>query len=38
MFMKGIFEMKPPTLRYNFIWDFGIVLDFIKVFLGYFYL
>ena len=28
--MKGIFELKPPTPRYEFIWDVNIVLDYLK--------
>ena len=30
--MKGIFELRPSTPRYNFIWDVSIVLDFLKNF------
>ena len=28
-FMKGVFELKPPLPRYQFIWDVSIVLDFL---------
>lgn len=29
-FMKGVFELKPPTSRYGFIWDVSVVLDFLQ--------
>lgn len=29
-FMKGVFELNPPRPRYKFIWDVGIVLDFLR--------
>lgn len=28
--MKGIFEMKPPSIRYEFIWDVDVVLKFLS--------
>lgn len=28
-FMKGVFELKPPIPRYNFIWDVSVVLSFL---------
>ena len=28
--LKGIFELKPPSPRYEFIWDVNIVLYFLK--------
>ena len=29
--LKGIFEMKPPMPRYNYIWDVNIVLDYLRL-------
>ena len=31
-FMKGVFELRPPVPRYNFIWDVSIVLDYLSNF------
>ena len=31
-FMKGVFERRPPTPRYDSIWDANLVLDFLKTF------
>ena len=28
--MKGIFELRPPSPRYNFIWDVNIVFEYLK--------
>ena len=30
--LKGIFELKPPSPRYEFVWDVNIVLDFLNNF------
>ena len=30
--MKGIFELKPPAVKYKFIWDTNIVLNFLSLF------
>ena len=27
-FLKGVFELRPPCVRYQFIWDVNIVLEF----------
>ena len=29
-FMKGTFELRPPMVRYKFIWDINIVLEFLE--------
>ena len=31
-FLKGVFELRPPHPRYEYIWDANIVLDFLKNF------
>ena len=31
-FLKGVFELRPPQPRYEYIWDANIVLDFLKNF------
>ena len=33
-FMKGVFETRPPSPRYDFIWDVNIVLDYLKNFVS----
>ena len=30
--MKGVFELRPPTARYKYIWDVNIVLSYLKNF------
>ena len=29
LFMKGVFELKPPLSRYGAIWDVNVVLDYL---------
>ena len=29
-FLKGVFELRPPTPRYDVIWDANVVLDFLS--------
>ena len=31
-FVKGIFELRPPIARYEYIWDVNIVLEYLKNF------
>lgn len=31
-FMKGIFEIRPPNVKYKFIWDVNVVLNFLTNF------
>ena len=31
-FMKGVFELRPQTVRYKCIWDVNIVLNYLKNF------
>ena len=31
-FMKGIYELRPPTPKYDFVWDVNIVLDYLVLF------
>ena len=32
--LSGVFNMNPPSPRYNFIWDVQQVLDYIRINLG----
>jgi len=29
-FLKGIFELRPPSARYAYIWDVSVVIEFLK--------
>lgn len=31
-FLKGVYELRPPVVRYEFIWDVNVVFEFLKNF------